>query len=207
MNEHDSGDGSDYDDWFDEPVPPEPRRRGGRRAASETASEDSWTMPPPRERPPEHTHKPISVGGRTLTPTQLVIAVVSVIVLLLAILAAAGVFSGSTPKATTLPTTPTVTTPATTQPTQTGTTPTTTTPAVKVPTTTLKPGDTGPEVVLLQKALTAVGYSPGSADGTYGPATKQAVTNFQTAAGLTADGVAGPETLAAMKTQLAAKHG
>jgi N-acetylmuramoyl-L-alanine amidase len=78
---------------------------------------------------------------------------------------------------------------------------------VKAPTTTLKPGDTGPQVKRLQKALVFLKYSPGKPDGDYGPGTKQAVTNFQTAQGLTADGVVGPQTLAALKKALAKAGG
>jgi peptidoglycan hydrolase-like protein with peptidoglycan-binding domain len=57
-------------------------------------------------------------------------------------------------------------------------------------------------VKLLQLALTHLGYSPGKADGAYGPATEQAVKNFQTAHGLTADGICGPKTIAALKHAL-----
>lgn len=67
-----------------------------------------------------------------------------------------------------------------------------------VPTKTLKPGDTGAQVVALQHALASLGFSPGSTDGSYGPATTSAVTRFQQAVGLTADGVVGPNTLAAL---------
>jgi putative chitinase len=55
--------------------------------------------------------------------------------------------------------------------------------------TSLKVGSTGPEVVRLQKALGL------TADGSFGPATKDAVTKFQSQNGLTADGIAGPSTL------------
>src|SRR5262249_23244259 len=161
----------DYDDWFDEPIPPpDPRRR----APIDEPDEESWTMPPDSERTPSRDRKParepIVIAGRELTTPQLVIAAIAALAILLAILAAAGVFSSNSPKATTPPvTTPTtITTP---------TTPTTTThhttppPAVTVPTTALKPGDTGTEVTQLQKALNYLGYSVGTADGSYGPAT------------------------------------
>jgi peptidoglycan hydrolase-like protein with peptidoglycan-binding domain len=68
----------------------------------------------------------------------------------------------------------------------------------------LKPGMSGSSVTALQQALTQLGYNPGTADGSYGPSTTQAVTAFQTAKGLTADGVAGPATLAAINTALSA---
>ena len=65
----------------------------------------------------------------------------------------------------------------------------------------LKPGMSGSSVTALQQALTQLGYNPGTADGSYGPSTTQAVTAFQAAKGLTADGVAGPATLAAINTR------
>ncbi len=61
----------------------------------------------------------------------------------------------------------------------------------------------GSSVTSLQTALTTLGYSPGAADGNYGPATTEAVTAFQTANDLTADGIAGPQTLAAINAALA----
>jgi Putative peptidoglycan binding domain len=204
MADQESDHGRDYDDWFDEPAPPpERRRRGTWRAAVEESDEDAWTVPVERE--PRRPREPIVIGGRTLTPTQLAIAAASAVVLLFAVLAAAGVFSsGGTPQATP-PTTPrTISTPTTTP----ATTPTPPAkPTVRVPTTTLKSGDTGAQVKLLQRALVALGYSPGTPDGSFGPATKQALIAFQTAQGLTADGVAGPKTLAALKQALAGKSG
>ena len=43
-----------------------------------------------------------------------------------------------------------------------------------------------------------MGYSPGKIDGHYGPATKRALEKFQKAKKLTADGILGPKTLAAL---------
>jgi hypothetical protein len=57
----------------------------------------------------------------------------------------------------------------------------------------LKKGNNGIHVWSLQKALTARGVAVG-ADGDFGPATEKAVTAWQKAKGLTADGVAGPVT-------------
>lgn len=186
--------GGDYDDWFDEPEAPAERRRRGQRRAPGEVEDDSWVAPAAAGRP----RRPLVVAGREITSAQAAIVGTSAIVLLLAVLAAAGVFSGSTKRAT--PPLPTVTAkPPAVTPTE-PTTPAATTPAaVQVPTATLKPGESGAEVTQLQRALAKAGYSPGKPDGSYGPATKQAVTSFQTAHGLSADGVAGPKTLAALQ--------
>ena len=53
-------------------------------------------------------------------------------------------------------------------------------------------------VGVLQLQLARAGYPPGPIDGRYGPRTEQAVTRFQAARGLLADGIAGPVTLAAL---------
>jgi peptidoglycan L-alanyl-D-glutamate endopeptidase CwlK len=66
---------------------------------------------------------------------------------------------------------------------------------------TLKPGATGPEVKKLQKKLKALGCNPGRIDGAYGPVTMAAVRAFQRSRGLPADGIAGPQTLAALGSQ------
>jgi peptidoglycan hydrolase-like protein with peptidoglycan-binding domain len=49
----------------------------------------------------------------------------------------------------------------------------------------------------------ALGYDPGKIDGDYGTSTTNAVIAFQKASGLTADGVVGPQTRAALRTALA----
>ncbi|HKB94722.1 MAG TPA: peptidoglycan-binding protein [Gaiellaceae bacterium] len=69
------------------------------------------------------------------------------------------------------------------------------------PTTTLKPGDTGSQVETLQRELAGLGYAPGTIDGNYGSGTVTAVKAFQTAVGLTPDGVVGPRTLQALKSR------
>jgi hypothetical protein len=56
----------------------------------------------------------------------------------------------------------------------------------------LKMGDAGADVAHLQERLGI------AADGDFGPATRQAVMDFQRDHGLTADGTAGPRTLAAL---------
>lgn len=65
-------------------------------------------------------------------------------------------------------------------------------------------GDKGPEVEQLQKNLIKLGYSCGSlgADGDFGNDTKKAVIKFQKEHGLSADGLVGPLTQAAIKTAL-----
>jgi hypothetical protein len=191
----------DLDDWFDEPdtSPPLPRR-GSRRAASGAQGiEDSWVVGrEPGTRARRQRPGTIVVAGRTLGYGQAAVVLLALVAVILALLAAFGAFSSGGQKATTLPiTTPRVTTPTTT-------TPTPTAPAtVPVPTATLKPGDTGAQVKQLQRALAAAGYSPGAIDGSYGPGTKAAVAKFQSAHGLTADGIAGPKTLAALRQAVA----
>ena len=61
-----------------------------------------------------------------------------------------------------------------------------------------KYGSRGEEVRKIQKKLSEWGYYSGAVDGIYGTQTKNAVTYFQRKNGLTADGIAGPKTLAAM---------
>ncbi len=61
-----------------------------------------------------------------------------------------------------------------------------------------KIGSTGSEVREIQTRLKKWGYYNGTVDGIYGTRTKNAVVYFQRKNGLTADGVAGPATLAAM---------
>lgn len=63
---------------------------------------------------------------------------------------------------------------------------------------TLRLGSKGPAVVELQKKLAAKGFSPGAADGDFGPKTLAAVKSFQRSRGLVADGVVGPKTWAAL---------
>jgi predicted chitinase len=70
--------------------------------------------------------------------------------------------------------------------------------ALTGPATVLRRGDEGPEVLLLQRALAAHGFSPGALDGDFGPRTQAALTGFQRRAGLALDGRAGPLTLAAL---------
>lgn len=66
----------------------------------------------------------------------------------------------------------------------------------------LKEGAIGDSVRTLQKNLRTLGYYSGSVDGDYGAGTTAAVMAFQTARGLTADGVAGKATLNAIQAAL-----
>lgn len=69
------------------------------------------------------------------------------------------------------------------------------TPEVQVtPSRTLRFGDEGDDVVLLQVRLMALGYLSGKADGVFGSATGAAVAAFQLRNGLSADGIAGSKT-------------
>lgn len=62
----------------------------------------------------------------------------------------------------------------------------------------LKKGSKGDEVVTLQKKLKQWGYYDGSVDGVFGAGTEKAVQYFQRKNGLTADGVVGAKTAAAL---------
>ena len=71
------------------------------------------------------------------------------------------------------------------------------------PGTILRPGAAGPDVRSLQEALRRLGLSAAKPDGVYGGKTKKAVKKFQKQAGLTPDGVAGPNTIGALNRALA----
>ena len=68
--------------------------------------------------------------------------------------------------------------------------------------TVLKRGDKWEAVRQLQTNLQALGYSPGVIDGIYGELTEEAVIALQRAAGIIADGIAGPATMAAIAKML-----
>ena len=64
------------------------------------------------------------------------------------------------------------------------------------------PGQTmmrGDDVRILQEKLLYLGFSPGKADGIYGPTTKSAVVAFQKNSGLEAKGCVGADTWAALE--------
>lgn len=62
----------------------------------------------------------------------------------------------------------------------------------------LKEGSKGDDVLALQKKLKDLGYYSGSLTGNFGNLTAQAVMTFQRKNGLSADGIAGAKTLAAL---------
>ncbi len=62
----------------------------------------------------------------------------------------------------------------------------------------LRQGSKGDEVKEVQRRLKQWGYYTGSVDGVFGAATKKAVVAFQKKNGLTADGVVGKSTYAAL---------
>ena len=185
-----------YDDWFDEPEPLTETQSGANRGVYQDAPE-VWSFPED-EAPRRGGHGgEIVIGNWTLTTTQAAIVAVSIVAVVLALLAATGAFSSgraAVPPVTTpsVPSSATNTRPATTP----------TPPTAQAPQQTLKPGDTGPQVKLLQKALAALGLSPGKADGDYGPATQTEVEKFQLSKGLAEDGIVGPQTLAALQKAL-----
>ena len=69
----------------------------------------------------------------------------------------------------------------------------------------LRQGATGGEVKEVQRRLKNWGYYNGSVDGIYGPQTIEAVKSFQRKNGLTADGIVGKSTYAALGMNDSAK--
>jgi hypothetical protein len=184
-----------YDDWFDEPEPPSETQNSARRDVYD-GDDEVWVLPEEEDATRSRGGPGgIVIGGRTLTTTQVVIIAVSILVVIFALLAAFGAFSSSPPV-------PTVSTPPPPPTTTQATTTQTTTQTTQVPSQTLMPGDTGLQVKELQVALNSLGYSVGTPDGDYGPATQSAVEQFQAANNLATDGVVGPETLAKLQQSL-----
>ena len=66
-------------------------------------------------------------------------------------------------------------------------------------------GSKGDRVKSLQQALITLGFLKGTPDGVFGSKTKKAVKAFQKSKKLTADGVAGKKTLAAIQSALSGK--
>ena len=66
---------------------------------------------------------------------------------------------------------------------------------------TVKPGDTGPMVKVLQTTLivrSLIKATRGNLDGVYGPATQQRVRDFQQVSGIDPIAIVGPETWTAL---------
>ena len=185
--------GRDADDWFDDPQP----RRGSRARPddrSTTAGADDWlgagSARPLRRRPRLGPLDALSERGRAIAALG-----AALVVLLIIGLAVGGVFSSSKARTTTSLTVTsaggTTTAPTLTKPSR-----------IAAPSVPLKPGDSGAQVKVLQRALATLGYASGAVDGSYGPSTQAAVAKFQHAAGLTADGVVGAKTRSAIRTAL-----
>ena len=81
------------------------------------------------------------------------------------------------------------------------------TPTMAVPSESLRSGDKGDDVKLLQKRLKDLGYYKSSVDGKMGKGTVKALKEFQKAHGLKDDGVAGQATYAILFTDNALKKG
>jgi hypothetical protein len=67
----------------------------------------------------------------------------------------------------------------------------------------LKKGMKGEDVQTMQVYLNALGYNCGTADGIFGNKTVEAVKAFQSAEGLTVDGIAGQQTLDILAARMA----
>ncbi len=64
----------------------------------------------------------------------------------------------------------------------------------------MRSGDKGWDVAALQFLLQRAGHGPGRADGLFGPLTRAAVVRAQEAAGIGADGLAGPVTIRSLRS-------
>ena len=76
--------------------------------------------------------------------------------------------------------------------------PTATTAPATITTALLRLGDKNDSVKAMQQKLISLGYLSGTADGVFGNLTYRALKEFQKATALTADGVAGAKTIAAL---------
>jgi hypothetical protein len=185
----------DPDDWFAEP---ERSRRGRRQRGTGAAPDALPTLeraPPTEEdwfagRGASSSREPRPRFEHRLSDVQFAaVAVAAVAVVIVVVLALAGLFSagGRPPRQTTAASRPPATPsrePASAP--------------LPAPAGTLKPGDRGVQVRVLQRALARLGDLPGQVDGRYGPATEHAVARFQRAATLPGGGVFGPRTRRAL---------
>jgi hypothetical protein len=192
-------------DWFFDP-------------GEEDDQERDW--PQQRERPRAGLVQPPRVSAppseeafqrrRMLALAALVVGVVIAIIVAVVALSGGG---GSSPSA--VPTTPLSTEPVTT-PSSPTTTPTTTevstTPSSSLNVTipaggNLSAGDSGSQVLTLQKALKELGLDVGTPDGKFGQKTQDAVKAFQTAHNLTPDGIVGADTAQAINDAVSSSAG
>ena len=183
------------DDWFVEPGvgPPAGHEELRERRTSDPEPSEGATGPPkPRGAK--------GLGGERsgkLVAAAVIGAILFIGGALVGTLAARALSGGDETTTSTLTRTTTVTT---TSPT---TTPTTTSSPAALPQgVVLRRGDEGGDVSEVQAALVELGYSASSVDGKFGPATAQAVREFQQSSGLKQDGVVGPATLAALSAAL-----
>ena len=203
MSGRDPSRGPDPDDWFGRPDRARPGG-SGQPAGFETGrdpTEEEWAPAASDDWLDDEAaaEGDARAGRRQIGRRGIAVAAGAAAVVLLVVgLAVGGVFSSDAK--------PPATTPSTTTALTTNQTPTTqpTPAALPAPTATLKPGDQGAQVKRLQRALAKLGYPTGAVDGDYGPSTQSALTRFQKASGLAADGVLGPQTLAALKQALLA---
>ena len=196
------------DDWFVEPDV-------GRSTGLEEPGERRTSDPGPREGASGHPESRGAKGlggerSRKLVAAAVIGAILFIGGAVVGSLAARALSGGdetttstltrTTTVTTTSPTTTVTTTSPTTTPTT--TTPTTSSPAALPQGVVLRRGDEGGDVSEVQAALVELGYSASSVDGKFGPATAQAVREFQQSSGLKQDGVVGPATLAALSAAL-----
>lgn len=92
--------------------------------------------------------------------------------------------------------------PPKTEPSKAKTAPASPTATTQAPRDTLRIGMSGADVAAIQRKLDDLGYWNGTPDGSYGDLTSQAVMAYQKAAGLTPDGIAGPQTQQALTRQI-----
>ena len=71
---------------------------------------------------------------------------------------------------------------------------------------TLRRGDRGDDVKVLQQQLLDFGFDPNGVDGIFGPGTERALKAFQKRAGITVDGLAGGQTQAAISAEAAPRN-
>ena len=214
------GDVSD-DDWSAPGAAPSGSGSGPPPSREPFAREDEPEREPPAERVEPSRASPgrggVDFGRRRAVAGLVLVAIVGVAAAFAVVL-----LRGGDEEPTTVTTPVTTPSPSETEPSPTTTTPTTTEPTTTEPTTTEPStdgtdaftlpegtklqlgGENDPAVVTdLQEALTAAGYNPGAADGTFGEQTEAAVVAFQEANGLAVDGRVGPETAAALNAALA----